>query len=318
MSVLLIFISITAVVLIYNQITGISTDAATEGTNELVLATIAPKLLGLACHTSQGYMIVSADDKMSGKVFYSVKYGLDEVASGFATVDINDTGRIYFTADMTEGKEYTVKISGRSWSLQETCIAFSTGEEEGSGSSYREFYDGFESGSISSNWTQIGNPGTYNRMQVVTSGCGMGPNSGARFLLMDVSSDANYETNVLKTNYDFTGASSMTLEFYHFETGEESHQLGNHSGDYSAGCTGDNPCGDGVFFTCDGTNWIRIAALSTDEPGWAKHSYDLSSYGYWCGTATGSFAIKFMQHDNYACSNDGRGFDDINISYTLS
>ena len=316
MSVLLVFISITSVILIYNQINKVSTGAVAEGTEVLVQATIAPKLLGLACHTTQGHMIVSSDDKLRGKVFYTVKYGLDEVASGFATVDINDTGRIYFNANMEEDKEYTVKVSGRSWALQETCIAFSTGAEEES--NYREFYDGFESGSISSNWTATANPGTYDRTQVVASGCSMSPNSGANFLLMDVDTDANYETNVLKTNYDFTGATNLVLEFYHFETGDEPHQIGNHSGDYSSGCTGDAACGDGVFFTCDGTNWIQVVALSIDEPAWTKHSYDLYTYGHWCGSVTSSFAIKFMQHDNYACSNDGRGFDDINISYTAS
>ncbi|UCG95905.1 MAG: DNRLRE domain-containing protein [archaeon] len=178
-----------------------------------------------------------------------------------------------------------------------------------------EFFDGFESGGITGNWTVIGNPGTYNSTDVQLSAC-TSPNSGLYYLWMDVTSSNQYETNVIKTTYDFSGASNIILSFYHIETGEESHQLGDHYGDYQSGCSGNSACGDGVFFTCNGSYWYRLEALTTDEGSWGYHEHNISADPDFCSEVNGSFAVKFMQHDNFPCTNDGRGFDDINISYS--
>ncbi len=180
----------------------------------------------------------------------------------------------------------------------------------------RQFFDGFESGSITSNWTVVGNPGIYNRTQVTSSGCGQSSNSGTYFVLMDVSTNGNYETNVLKSTYDFTGATNIIFSFYHFDSTDELQQIGDHAGDYVASCTGNNACGDGVFFSCDGNYWYRLEALGT-ESSWTYHNINISADPNFCPQVNSSFAVKFMQHDNYGCDFDGRGFDDINITWIV-
>lgn len=177
------------------------------------------------------------------------------------------------------------------------------------------FFEGWESGSVSSNWSTYGNPGSYDRIQVTSSGCGQSAQSGSNFILMDVSSSGNYETNVLKSEIDLSRAWRVDLSFYHFESGEENHQIGDHTGDYTS-CTGNSPCGDGVFFTCDGSYWYRLVALSNNEASWTRHNYNITNDPDWCGETGSAFAVKFMQHDNYACNLDGRGFDSIWINWS--
>ncbi len=123
MSVLLIVVVVASASLLYVQMKGVS-NTATSKADELVDVRISPKLLGLACLDSYGYLIVSSDSPLKGKVYYTVKYGLDEVASGFSDVNITDVGRIYFNASMTEGKEYTVEVTARYWSLRENCKSY--------------------------------------------------------------------------------------------------------------------------------------------------------------------------------------------------
>ena len=123
-SALMIIIVIISAAFLYNQLNVVSTGAISEGTELLVSARIAPKLLGIACLDTYGYMILSSDNPMSGKIYYTVKYGLDEIASGFSDVSITDVGNVNFTATMTEDKEYTVKITARSWHIQENCISY--------------------------------------------------------------------------------------------------------------------------------------------------------------------------------------------------
>lgn len=221
---------------------------------------------------------------------------------------VNQSRNITITANITDDVAVDsawVDINGTNYSM--TWL--------GSGIK-QQFFDGFESGSITSNWTVASNPGTYNRTQVTSSGCGQSSNSGTYFVLMDVSTDGNYETNVLKSAYDFTGATNVVLDFYHFDSGEEDHQIGDHTGDYVASCTGASACGDGVFFTCDGSYWYRLEALGT-ESTWTNHNINISADPDFCTEVNSSFAIKFMQHDNYGCDFDGRGFDDINMTWIV-
>ncbi|MCK4497055.1 MAG: hypothetical protein KAU24_02605, partial [Candidatus Aenigmarchaeota archaeon] len=179
---------------------------------------------------------------------------------------------------------------------------------QGPSETFKEFFDGFEDG-LTSNWTVIGDPGTYNRTTAETSACTMSPRTDSYFLRMDVDTDNNQETNILKTNYSFTGASNIILDFYHEETGDENTACSDHSGD-------DSDC-DGYFFTCGGNYWYALGNL-VDPSGWTNANVNISADPDFCSEVNSSFAIKITQYDNYACTNDGRYFDDINISYILS
>lgn len=175
-----------------------------------------------------------------------------------------------------------------------------------------EFLEGFES-TLSPNWTVIGSPGTYNSTQIMTSGCGVTPHAGSNYLMMNATANGHYEVNGIKTIKDLSGVEELTLTFYHRETNEELHPAGDHSGD--APCTSGS-CGDGAYFTCDGNYWHLITVLSITNSAWTKYGpYNLHDDADWCGSTNSSFAIKFLQFDNYRCPTDGRAFDSINITY---
>lgn len=156
MSVLLLVIAVASVSVLYNQIVGMSEDAVSDGTESLVSATIAPKPLALMCLDEYGYLFVSTDEPLRGKVHYTVKYGLDEVDSGFSSVNIQSVGKIYFNASMTEDREYRVKITARSWSLDEAC----TSSKDPGLVMFLPFSEG--SGTTATDWTLNGNDATFN------------------------------------------------------------------------------------------------------------------------------------------------------------
>jgi hypothetical protein len=156
MSVLLLVIAIAGVSILYNQINVVSKGAVSEGTEALISVTIAPKILAVSCLDNYGYVFISTDELLRGKVHYTVKYGLDEVISGFSDVDVNGVGKIYFNASMTEGQEYRVKITARSWSLDEAC----TSSKDPGLMLFLPFSEG--SGTTAKDWSLNGNDASLN------------------------------------------------------------------------------------------------------------------------------------------------------------
>ncbi len=189
-------------------------------------------------------------------------------------------------------------------------------KDVGSTTTNYEVFDGWESNSISSNWSVVTNDATYSSVDVQASGCSS-PYAGTYYLWMDVTTNNNYVTNVLKTNFSMENASDIMIAFYHKETGEESHQVADHSGDTPCAAGSSGACGDGVFFTCNGTYWYRLESLTTVETNWGLHDLDVSADSDFCADVTSDFGLKIMQHDNYKCSSDGRGFDNLNITYKV-
>jgi hypothetical protein len=122
-SALLLIITIASVSILYNQIGRISTGAASHGQDELVDVSIAPKLLAVYCQDGYGYFYVSSDEPLQGTLYYTVNEGLDEVASGFATANVTEAGKIYFNASMAAGNEYTVYLRSSHWTLREHCTS---------------------------------------------------------------------------------------------------------------------------------------------------------------------------------------------------
>ncbi len=286
------------------NVTGTGSDFNNNGTNYAIVDNT-----GTTEYVGLGDEDGASTRMMILEVNYSFGVDLPPVIRSFTDFPdpVNQSDNVTITANITDD----VAVDSAWVTINSTNYSMSRDDSMVSG----QFFDGFESGGFTSNWTVLGNPGTYNRTQVTSSGCGQSANSGTYFALMDSSVDGNYETNVLKSGYDFTGAGDIFLEFYHFDSGEESHQIGDHAGDYVASCTGNSACGDGVFYTCDGSFWYRLEALGT-ESTWTLHSINISADPDFCSEVNTSFAVKFMQHDNYGCDLDGRGFDDVNITWT--
>ena len=90
--------SISTVIVAFYQFNKISTETTNKGDELLVDARISPKVLGIACFNTSGYAIVSVDSPITVPIYYEVKYGLDEIASGFVSTNITDVGNIYFNA----------------------------------------------------------------------------------------------------------------------------------------------------------------------------------------------------------------------------
>ncbi|RLF26736.1 MAG: hypothetical protein DRN14_06395, partial [Thermoplasmata archaeon] len=165
------------------------------------------------------------------------------------------------------------------------------------------FFDDFESGTLSENWETYSSDATYGRIGVRTEDA----HSGSYAVIADVSENGHDNLNELITNYDFSEATEVILTFWHREWGDEETSGADHSGHYNS---------DAVYFTCDGSYWYHLQDLGNIGSTWTEVTINITAHPNWCGEANSSFKIKFTQYDNYALTSDGRGFDDINITYT--
>ena len=122
---ILLLLSITTVTIFYQQFGKIAESSKAKGQELLVDARFVPKFLGSSCSTTHGYLLLSTDEPLIGGIFYTIYDGLDEVTSGFTSVNITDVGKAYFNATLTEGSEYFVEFNSRYWSIKEKCEASS-------------------------------------------------------------------------------------------------------------------------------------------------------------------------------------------------
>jgi hypothetical protein len=166
------------------------------------------------------------------------------------------------------------------------------------------FFEDWESGSISSqNWTTYSSV-AQGRIVVDTDT----PYEGSYALWMDVDTGGTYSLNELITNFDFSGATQVVLDFYHNEQGDENEAGSDHT---------DHQNADGVYYTLDGSYWYHLVNL-VNPLGWTNVNINLTADPDFQGPVNSSFAIKFTQYDDYPRTNDGRGFENINITYTTS
>ena len=127
---------------------------------------------------------------------------------------------------------------------------------------------------------------------------------------MDSTTDGNYVNNVLYTQFDFTGATNITLDFWEKDTGDEEHDvaesfIGWQNADY-------------VAYTNDNTTWYEIVTASElNNANWENFNIDIHDDADFSSPATSSFAIRFSQYDNYEYNSDGRWWDDINITHNV-
>ena len=130
--------------------------------------------------------------------------------------------------------------------------------------------------------------------------------SGGR-LEMDSRENRNYTLNEAILHLDLAGRSGVKLSFDHDNLSDENDPL-------PASFTGHFD-GDGVSISADGVTWHRVATLT----GASNHSIDLDTAARVAGiNYTSDFQIKFQQYDNYSKPTDGRAFDNIEVSGTLT
>ena len=195
--------------------------------------------------------------------------------------------------------------NGTNWTKTSNSGDLENGEQSFEPTATYTFFDDFDDGDLGSNWTTYSSDTTYGRIGVRTDDA----YSGSYSVIADVSSSGHYNLNELITNYDFSGATSVVLTFWHREWGDEETSGADHTNHYNS---------DAYYFTCDGTNWKHIGDLGNPGSTWTKVTVNITADPDWCGTADSNFKIKLTQYDNYALTLDGRGFDDINITYTIT
>jgi len=154
------------------------------------------------------------------------------------------------------------------------------------------FYDGFESGSLSSSWsTDTTNDG---RVDVSASY----PYTGTYSLLLDDSvSDSTYSYAAAILTIDLASQSDVELDFWWDEFGTDDSR-------------------EGVFISADnGTNWHQIMNFSADPGGWRHQVIDLDAEAASAGiTYNDHFQIKFQFYSNYSIANDdGYAFDEVRV-----
>lgn len=124
------------------------------------------------------------------------------------------------------------------------------------------------------------------------------------------TNQGDYALNVIYTNYDFTGATDINIDFWEREWGDEANEAPsswNGWGNY-----------DVVAFTNDGSNWYEIvpeSELNVDT--FTNFQYVISDDPDYSSPPNSNFAIAFQQYDNYQLTNDGRAWDDITIEYSI-
>lgn len=161
----------------------------------------------------------------------------------------------------------------------------------------------FESGSLDSRWTTS----SSNSLGRIAVSGAFGTAAGNYALMMDVTTNNNFNLNEAVWNVDLTGISSPTLSFYHAEWTDEENPL-------PVMFTG-SVNGDGVSISDDGVTWHRIFNPSNQATGvWVRQSVDLTAAATSAGITLGAnFQVKFQQYDNFSLATDGRGFDEIAI-----
>jgi parallel beta-helix repeat protein len=165
------------------------------------------------------------------------------------------------------------------------------------------FFDGFETDTITSNWTVYGT--NQNRTQVTNLN---GPQTGTYHLTMDDNSgDATYSLNELITAYNFTGASkekniSVTFGVKSFS---------DDSPDCPSTWENHYNCA-GLSYTCNSTTWYNVMNLTGLDLTYATRNVNFTPI---CTEINSSFAVKFSQYSNYPIATVGLAFDNINITY---
>ena len=134
-------------------------------------------------------------------------------------------------------------------------------------------------------------------------------------LKMDADTEREYNLNEAVLSLNLSGLSSLILEFFQSEEGDEEDSMSEVFTRHANA--------DGVAISNDGKTWYRILDASDLDVQQAGKTFviDLDEkvnhirenhdpgFGY-----TNPFKIKFQQYDNFATPVDGRYWDNIKVS----
>ena len=124
-------------------------------------------------------------------------------------------------------------------------------------------------------------------------------------LRMDDSvTDSSYSLNEAILHLNLTGKSNITLTLDHTSISDENSPLAaSFTGHYK---------GDGIAISVDGINWVTVTSLTS-------FSLDALIAQAMINAGSGDLSdvrIKFQQYDNASAADDGREFDNIQITAT--
>ena len=155
------------------------------------------------------------------------------------------------------------------------------------------FYDGFESGALSSAWsTYTSNEG---RVAVGTTDANTGTYSA---LLDDYDNGNNYSYAAIILPLDLTGETDVQLDF----------EWRAFSNEADAGL-------EGVFLSDDhGATWTEVSSFASSPVAYTPVSLDIDALAT-ANTLSlnDQFQVKFQEYDNFALSQDGISIDDVHI-----
>jgi hypothetical protein len=167
------------------------------------------------------------------------------------------------------------------------------------------FQDGFESGSLGSQWsTSKTNDGR------VTVTSNYNPAAGAQHLVLDDSvNDAIYSVAEATLIVDLSHKKNVVLSFQakSLENEPDEPPTDNFSGTRAY---------DGVAISTDGgTTWRAVQSLATVSTSWQSFSITLdASVEQLGGTFGTGFRIRFSEYDNAPAPVDGIAIDEVSIT----
>jgi len=163
-------------------------------------------------------------------------------------------------------------------------------EKPGNGRSTTYYSEGFESGSLSSEWTTTTT--ACGRVQVTTA---HGPSTGNYHFVCDSDSDGCYSTATLTLTLDLSAVATASLRFRFKDMNDEFHS------------------GSDILQASDngGLTWVKIDDLTGQNDAYITKTYDLDPLGLSYGS---NFKIRWSWYDNYSATTDGFGFDDIELA----
>jgi hypothetical protein len=154
------------------------------------------------------------------------------------------------------------------------------------------FYDGFESGTLGSDWAP--STASQGRVQVGSSYAYAGAYS---LLLDDAVNDSTYSTAAAILTVNLSGQTQAELDFWWREFADENHAP------------------DGVFISADnGANWYALFSFNDGPEFWRHQVLDLDAAAATHGlTLNDHFQIKFQFYDASPIPTDGYAIDEVHV-----
>ena len=166
------------------------------------------------------------------------------------------------------------------------------------------FTDGFESGTLGSNW---GQSATNNGAISVTST--FSPIAGSKHVLVGPSNSGINSRSEMILHVDLGGATNAVLSFKQKEFNDLDQAMpATFSGTSNT---------DGVAMSVDGINWFRVVSLTgtASQNVTQVFNYNLGEIAAKNGLSlTGDTMIKFQNYGSQAAPNGGFAFDDISVT----